>query len=93
MNSSRRPAHVNARRPDSLPLVPIHKERHMPGKRPNEPIAPTNIPGRALDPKIPPDQIADSDADLDERTESDEEQQARESEKAFDQAITRLPPG
>ena len=25
--------------------------------------------------------------------ESDQEQQARESEKAFDQAITRIPPG
>jgi len=29
----------------------------------------------------------------DEHVESDEEQQARESEKAFDQAITRIPPG
>lgn len=31
---------------------------------------------------------ADSD-----HVESDDEQQARESEKAFDQAITRIPPG
>ena len=31
---------------------------------------------------------------LDEdHVESDEEQQARESEKAFDQAVTRIPPG
>ncbi|HEX6397153.1 MAG TPA: hypothetical protein VFZ95_07000 [Steroidobacteraceae bacterium] len=28
-----------------------------------------------------------------EHVESDEEQQARESETAFDQAITRIPPG
>jgi hypothetical protein len=58
-------------------------------KRPNEPIAPTTIPGEPLDPKIPPEERDDAD----DRIESDEEQQARESEKAFDQAITRLPPG
>ena len=52
----------------------------MSRKRPNEPIAPTNIPG---DPKIP-DEPDD---------EESEQQQARESEKAFDQAITRIPPG
>ncbi len=28
----------------------------MPGKRPNEPIAPTNIPGQRLDPRIPDDE-------------------------------------
>jgi hypothetical protein len=28
-----------------------------------------------------------------DHVESDEEQQARESEKAFDQAATRIPPG
>jgi hypothetical protein len=28
-----------------------------------------------------------------EHVETDEEQQARESEKAFDQALTRIPPG
>jgi hypothetical protein len=54
----------------------------MPRKRPREPIAPTTIPGEATDPRIPDD---------DETAE--EEQQARESEKAFDEAITRLPPG
>ena len=27
----------------------------MPGKRPNEPIGPTNVPGQRLDPKIPPE--------------------------------------
>jgi hypothetical protein len=57
----------------------------MPNKRPNEPIAPTTIPGQKLDPKIPDDEL-DSD-------ESEQEQQAREAEKAFDQAITRNPPG
>jgi len=56
----------------------------MPQKRPREPIAPTTIPGERTDPKIPPD---------DELDETDEERQARESEKAFDQAITRFPPG
>jgi len=61
----------------------------MPRKRPREPIAPANIPGEALDPKIPPDEAFEPD----EHEESEEEQQARESEKAFDQAITRIPPG
>jgi hypothetical protein len=61
----------------------------MPRKRPNEPIGPTTIPGQPLDPKIPADQIPDPD----EHDESDEERQARESEQAFDQAITRIPPG
>jgi hypothetical protein len=67
----------------------------MQSKRPNEPIAPTTLPGRPTDPKIPPDD-AELDAEFDadsEREESDEERQARESEKAFDQAITRMPPG
>ena len=31
----------------------------MPGKRPNEPIGPTTIPGEPLDPKIPPSQRPD----------------------------------
>lgn len=35
----------------------------------------------------------DDGAVADEESETDEERQARESEKAFDQAITRLPPG
>jgi hypothetical protein len=55
----------------------------MARKRPNEPIAPTTIPGEPTDPKIPPE----------DAPESDQERQARESEKAFDQAITRIPPG
>ena len=33
----------------------------MPGKRPNEPIGPTTIPGQPLDPKIPPDQRPEAD--------------------------------
>lgn len=61
----------------------------MTRKRPREPIGPTNIPGEPLDPKIPPDQQPTND----DGTESELEQQARESEKAFDQAITRIPPG
>ena len=58
----------------------------MPHKRPNEPIAPATIPGERLDPKIPPDEDLESD-------ESEQEQKTRESEKDFDQAITRIPPG
>jgi hypothetical protein len=66
------------------------QERHMTPKRPNEPIAPANIPGQKLDPKIPPDQIPEAE---DELLESESERQARESEKALDQARTRIPPG
>lgn len=62
----------------------------MPNKRPSEPIAPANIPGQKMDPRIPPDQIPQSEDGL---LESEAERQARESEKALDQAITRLPPG
>jgi hypothetical protein len=29
----------------------------MSNKRPSEPIAPANIPGQKLDPRIPPDRI------------------------------------
>ena len=61
----------------------------MTRKRPREPIGPTTIPGQPLDPKIPPDQQPD----IDDDAESEKEQQARESEKAFDQAVTRIPPG
>ncbi len=65
----------------------------MPGKRPREPIGPTTIPGEPLDPKIPPDQLPEDEAEGDEHVESEEERQARQSEAAFDQAITRIPPG
>jgi hypothetical protein len=61
----------------------------MPRKRPQEPIGPTTIPGEPLDPRISPDDAPETD----EHAESDEERLARESEKAFDQAITRTPPG
>jgi hypothetical protein len=61
-------------------------------KRPTEPIAPAQIPGERIDPKIP-DDVAENHIDEDEHVESEEEQQARESEKALDQALTRLPPG
>lgn len=66
-------------------------------KRPSEPIAPTQIPGERLDPKIPEDADRTEDepprTDEEDHVERDEEQQARESEKAFDQAVTRIPPG
>jgi hypothetical protein len=68
-----------------------NKERTMPGKRPSEPIAPTTIPGEPLDPKIPADQLPDDDEELDEREKSEAERQARQSETAFDRAITRIP--
>jgi hypothetical protein len=42
----------------------------MPSRRPNEPIAPTTIPGQPLDPKIPPEQQAD-DEDLDVNEDAD----------------------
>jgi hypothetical protein len=65
----------------------------MTRKRPSEPIGPTTIPGQPMDPKIPPHQRPPSDDERDELAQSEEEQQARESEKAFDQAATRIPPG
>ena len=69
-------------------------------KRSIEPIAPTNIPGERLDPRIPSDQIPSDQIPSEEtlpaeseHAETDEEQQARDSEQAFDRAITRIPPG
>jgi hypothetical protein len=53
----------------------------MTRKRPREPIGPTTIPGEPLDPKIPPDQQPTTDED----SESEQEQRARETDKAFDQ--------
>jgi len=52
----------------------------MKHKRPNEPIAPTNIPGQKLDPRIPPEDIPQSE---DELLESEAERKARESKEAF----------
>jgi len=58
----------------------------MPGptkRQPSKhPLSPTPDPEEGVNPRLP-----------DEHAETEEEQQARESEKAFDQAITRLPPG
>ena len=71
-------------------------ENRIPRKRPREPIGPTTIPGEPTDPKIPPDEAPERDNernDADYRGETEEERQARESEKAFDQAFTRIPPG
>ena len=67
----------------------------MPRKRPNEPIGPTTIPGEPLDPKIRSDQEPEPEEseETEEREETEEDVLARESEKAFDQAITRFPPG
>jgi hypothetical protein len=52
----------------------------MPNKRPNEPIAPANIPGRKLDPKIPPEDIPQAEDGL---LESEAERKERESKKGF----------
>ena len=62
-------------------------------KRTLEPIGPTNIPGEALDPRIIQDMVSPADTSVeDEHVESEEEQQARESEQALDRAATRTPP-
>ena len=63
-------------------------------KRSVEPIGPTNIPGEPLDPKLDTEEVeteAASPVD-DEHVESEEEEQARDSEKAIDRALNRLPP-
>jgi hypothetical protein len=57
-------------------VYPGQKEHPMPGKRPNEPIAPATIPGQPLDPRIPPDEAeadADADAEFDAGEESENE--------------------
>ena len=59
-------------------------------KRSIEPIAPANIPGERLDPRLPADVTPPA---QDERVETDDEQQARDSDQAFDRAATRIPPG
>ena len=64
----------------------------MPRKRPNEPIAPTTLPGEPMDPKIPPDDEPERDEEYDELVETEDERLARESEKAFERAITRVTP-
>jgi hypothetical protein len=62
----------------------------MPRKHAFDPIAPTTLPGEPTDPKI---HTEDEEVERESREETDEEKQARESEKAFDRAITRTPPG
>jgi len=47
----------------------------MPKKRPNEPIAPTTIPGEPLDPKIPPEQQPERDEERDGLVEPEAERQ------------------
>ncbi len=56
----------------------------MPNQRPDDPKQPG---------KVQPEQRIDTDQELDEHVETEEEQAAMESEKAFDLAITRIPPG
>ena len=43
--------------------------------------------------KLPPAPERQADEREDEHVESEQEQLARESEKALDQALTRIPPG
>jgi hypothetical protein len=62
----------------------------MPRKHAFDPIAPTTLPGEPTDPKI---RTEDEQPEHEAHEETDEERQARESEKAFDRAITRTPPG
>jgi hypothetical protein len=62
----------------------------MPRKHAFDPIAPTTLPGEPTDPKI---RTQDEEPEQEAHEETDEERQARESEKAFDRAITRTPPG
>lgn len=70
----------------------------MPGPTKRQPskhlLSPTPDPEEGVNPRLPDGGLppGENRAD-DEHTETDEEQQVRESEKAFDQAITRLPPG
>ena len=52
----------------------------MTAKRPDEPIAPANIPGQKVDPKIPPEEIPQAE---DELLESEAERKARESKRGF----------
>ncbi len=52
----------------------IPEECLMPGKRPNEPIGPTNVPGQSLDPKI----YEDEDGDENEQIEKEQERRERE---------------
>jgi hypothetical protein len=57
------------------------KHKREPTKHP---LSPTPDPEEGVNPRLPDSELPG---------ETEEEQQARESEKAFDQAITRIPPG
>jgi hypothetical protein len=59
----------------------------------NHPLAPTPDPEEGVNPRLPDSELDDEARADEEREEGEEERQARESEKAFDQAITRFPPG
>jgi hypothetical protein len=63
--------------PSRFYAAPNHRSTTMPGKRPNEPIGPTTIPGQPTDPKIPPDQRPevtplDEDKEIEDGIEVDE---------------------
>ncbi len=64
------------------------KRKRKPTKHP---LLPTPDPQEGINPRLE-DQPDENRAD-DDHVETDEERQARESEKAFDQAVTRIPPG
>jgi hypothetical protein len=68
------------------------EEIRMPGKRPNEPIGPTTVPGQRTDPKIPPDEAPTPDEDRDTREETESDEALRDSEQALDRAVTHIPP-
>jgi hypothetical protein len=67
-----------------------------PSKRTREPtrhpLAPTPDPEEGVNPRLPETELPDEGRAEDDRGETEEERQARESEKAFDQAVTRIPP-
>ena len=58
----------------------------MPGKRPNEPIGPTNVPGQRLDPKIPPEKQG-RDQDRDRKRDRDTEVTPLDEDKNIEDGI------
>ena len=68
-----------------------------PSKRKREPtkhpLAPTPDPEEGINPRLPDEEAPGEKRADEDGGETEEEQQARESEKAFDQAVTRIPPG
>ena len=61
----------------------------MTPKRPSEPIAPATIPGQRMDPKIPPQELPQSEEEL---LESEAERKQRESDTARERSVGRLRP-